>query len=66
MLSIDLLTELNLASLSEIDEPTLDVVLKYHVVGGANVLDSNLTDNSNSKHPKWRYYCRHYRGSKIN
>ena len=40
-----LLTELNLASLSEIDEPTLDVVLKYHVVGGANVLDSNLTDN---------------------
>lgn len=40
-----LLTELNVASLSEIDEPTLDVVLKYHVVGGANVLDSNLTDN---------------------
>ena len=40
-----LLIELNLASLSEIDEPTLDVVLKYHVVGGANVLDSNLTDN---------------------
>lgn len=40
-----LLTELNLASLSEIDEPTLDVVLKNHVVGGANVLDSNLTDN---------------------
>jgi uncharacterized surface protein with fasciclin (FAS1) repeats len=40
-----LLTELNLASLSEIDEPTLDIVLKYHVVGGANVLDSDLTDN---------------------
>ena len=40
-----LLTELNLASLSEIDEPTLDVVLKYHVVGGVNVLDSSLTDN---------------------
>jgi uncharacterized surface protein with fasciclin (FAS1) repeats len=40
-----LLTELNVASLLEIDEPTLDVVLKYHVVGGANVLDSNLTDN---------------------
>jgi uncharacterized surface protein with fasciclin (FAS1) repeats len=40
-----LLTELDLASLSEIDEPTLDIVLKYHVVGGANVLDSNLTDN---------------------
>ena len=40
-----LLIELNLASLSEIDEPTLDVVLKYHVVGGVNVLDSSLTDN---------------------
>ena len=40
-----LLIELDLASLSEIDEPTLDIVLKYHVVGGANVLDSNLTDN---------------------
>ena len=40
-----LLTELNLTSLSEIDEPTLDIVLKYHVVGGANVLDSSLTDN---------------------
>jgi uncharacterized surface protein with fasciclin (FAS1) repeats len=40
-----LLIELDLASLSEIDEPTLDIVLKYHVVGGANVLDSDLTDN---------------------
>ena len=40
-----LLIELDLASLSEIDESTLDIVLKYHVVGGANVLDSNLTDN---------------------
>ncbi len=40
-----LLTELNLTSLSEIDEPTLDIVLKYHVVGGANVLDSSLTDD---------------------
>lgn len=40
-----LLTELTLTSLSEIDEPTLDIVLKYHVVGGANVLDSSLTDN---------------------
>ena len=40
-----LLTELNLTSLSEIDEPTLDIVLKFHVVGGANVLDSSLTDN---------------------
>ena len=40
-----LLIELDLASLSEIDEPTLDIVLKYHVVGGANVLESNLTYN---------------------
>ena len=40
-----LLTELNLTSLSEIDEPTLDTVLKYHVVGGANVIASDLTDN---------------------
>jgi uncharacterized surface protein with fasciclin (FAS1) repeats len=40
-----LLTELNLTSLSEIDEPTLNIVLKFHVVGGANVLDSSLTDN---------------------
>ena len=40
-----LLTELNLTSLSEIDEPTLDLTLKTHVVGGANVLDSDLTDN---------------------
>jgi len=40
-----LLTELNLTSLSEIDEPTLDTVLKYHVVGGANVVASDLTDN---------------------
>ena len=40
-----LLTELNLTSLSEIDEPTLDLTLKTHVVGGANVLESDLTDN---------------------
>ena len=40
-----LLGELNLTALSEIDEPTLDITLKTHVVGGANVLDSDLTDN---------------------
>lgn len=40
-----LLAELNLTALSEIDEPTLDLTLKTHVVGGANVLDSDLTDN---------------------
>ncbi len=40
-----LLTELDITSLSDIDEPTLDAVLKYHVVVGANVLDSELTDN---------------------
>lgn len=40
-----LLGELNLTALSEIDEPTLDLTLKTHVVGGANVLDSDLTDN---------------------
>ena len=40
-----LLSELSIPSLLEIDEPTLDAVLKYHVVGGANVLASDLTDN---------------------
>ncbi|MDG1161664.1 MAG: fasciclin domain-containing protein, partial [Flavobacteriaceae bacterium] len=28
-----------------IDEPTLDAVLKVHVVAGANVFDTDLTDN---------------------
>lgn len=40
-----LLVELNLTALSEIDEPTLNLTLKTHVVGGTNVLDSDLTDN---------------------
>ena len=40
-----LLAELGITSLLDIDEPTLDAVLKYHVVGGANILASDLTDN---------------------
>ena len=40
-----LLTELGITSLLDIDEPTLDAVLKHHVVGGANILESDLTDN---------------------
>jgi uncharacterized surface protein with fasciclin (FAS1) repeats len=41
----DVLTELGLTMLSEIDEPTLNATLTYHVVGEANVLDTALTDN---------------------
>ena len=41
----ELLTELGITSLLDIDEPTLDAVLKHHVVGGANVLASDLADN---------------------
>lgn len=40
-----LLGELNLTTLSEIDEPTLDLTLKTHVVEDANVLDSGLIDD---------------------
>jgi transforming growth factor-beta-induced protein len=40
-----LLTELGISGLSDIDEPTLDAVLKTHVVGGANVFDTDLSDN---------------------
>lgn len=40
-----LLTELNLTMLSQIDEPTLNSTLTYHVVGEANVLASGLSDN---------------------
>ncbi len=43
----DLLSELNLTMLSEIDEPTLNATLTYHVIGGLNVLASSLTDNFN-------------------
>lgn len=41
----DLLDELNLTDLSDIDEPTLNATLTFHVVGGANVLDTDLSDN---------------------
>jgi uncharacterized surface protein with fasciclin (FAS1) repeats len=41
----DLLTELGAAGLGDIDVNTLDAVLKYHVVNGANVLASTLTDD---------------------
>ena len=42
-----LLSELSIAGLAEadIDEPTLDAVLKNHVVAGLNVFDTDLTDN---------------------
>ena len=40
-----LLTELDLSGLGDIDEPTLDAVLKVHVVAGANVFDTDLSDN---------------------
>lgn len=38
-----LLTELNLTSLDQIDDATLNAVLQYHVVGNANVLAGQLT-----------------------
>jgi len=41
----DLLAELNAGGLGDIDEPTLNATLTYHVVGGANVLDSDLADD---------------------
>ncbi len=40
-----LLTELSASGLADIEEPTLNATLTYHVVGGANVLDSQLMDN---------------------
>ena len=40
-----LLSELGVSGLGDIDEPTLDAVLKIHVVAGANVFDTDLTDN---------------------
>lgn len=39
-----LLTELSLTGLNDIPQATLEKTLKYHVVTGANVLASNLTD----------------------
>lgn len=41
----DLLAELNLSGLGDIDEPTLNATLTYHVVGGVNVRAGGLTDN---------------------
>lgn len=40
-----LLTELNVPGLSDIGQSTLENTLKYHVVAGANVLSSSLTNN---------------------
>ncbi len=42
---VALLAELEAADLNAIDEPTLKATLTYHVVGGANVVDSQLTDD---------------------
>jgi len=39
-----LLTELGLSSLDQVDDATLNAVLQYHVVPGANVLASQLTN----------------------
>ena len=41
---IDLLAELNVASLDDIDEPTLKGTLEMHAVAGANVLAAGLSD----------------------
>jgi len=40
-----LLTELNFANLAAIPQATLENTLKYHVVTGANVASTNLTNN---------------------
>lgn len=40
-----LLTELGLAGLGDVPKATLENVLKYHVVTGANVASTNLTNN---------------------
>jgi len=39
-----LLTELNLSALADVPQATLEKTLKYHVVTGANVLSSALTE----------------------
>ena len=41
----DLLAELGISGLGDIDAATLDAVLKYHVVGNANVLSTMLSDD---------------------
>jgi Secreted and surface protein containing fasciclin-like repeats len=40
-----LLTELNLPNLGAVPTSTLENVLKYHVVAGANVLSTDITNN---------------------
>lgn len=42
-----LLTELNLPNLGAVPAATLENVLKYHVVAGANVLSTDITNNMN-------------------
>ncbi len=42
-----LLTELNLPNLGAVSTSTLENVLKYHVVAGANVLSTDITNNMN-------------------
>ena len=42
---VDLLVELNLVDLSEVPTAVLSSTLNTHVVAGANVLDTDLTDN---------------------
>lgn len=42
---VSLLTELSLPGLADVPQATLEATLKYHVVAGANVLSSNLTNN---------------------
>ena len=42
---VNLLAELGVDSLDDIDGDTLTATLQHHVVGGANVLSSDLTDN---------------------
>ncbi|EDP95242.1 fasciclin domain-containing protein [Kordia algicida OT-1] len=41
---VDLLTELEVSSLADIDAATLEATLNTHVVAGANVLSSTLSD----------------------
>ena len=42
---VDLLTELGVAKLTDIDEPTLKATLTYHVIGETNALSTDLSDN---------------------
>ena len=42
-----LLTELSLPNLGAVPTSTLENVLKYHVVAGANVLSTDITNNMN-------------------